>query len=142
MKQYIPRAMAMRRVENIREGQRLAESSSLTKMICDGEGMRAGRLARGLTLMVGTVSKESRQASKVSCSWSSSCRASSAAFLRSSLFLLTTSFKSSTLYTRPLTASLMSGAMLRGTLMSKNRRRPPTFSEGADMPVYAEGMIN
>mmetsp|Transcript_12641 Transcript_12641/g.26672 ORF Transcript_12641/g.26672 Transcript_12641/m.26672 type:complete len:259 (-) Transcript_12641:991-1767(-) len=81
-------------------------------------------------LMVGTVSRLSRHASKLACSSVRSVRASSAARARAPLLASTTSRRSSTLKTRwDPSSSFTSASTLRGTLMSNRRRMPPTLSE-------------
>lgn len=73
-------------------------------------------------LMVGTVSKESLQVSKVACSSYSIYWASKAADRRSSQFMLTTSIKSSTLCTILFWTSFILEDMFLGTAISMIRR--------------------
>mmetsp|Transcript_12859 Transcript_12859/g.33012 ORF Transcript_12859/g.33012 Transcript_12859/m.33012 type:complete len:241 (-) Transcript_12859:259-981(-) len=87
-------------------------------------------------LMVGTVSRLSRHDSNAAISSISSASASIAAWRRAALLACTTSFRSSTLYTTAPSTSLMSCAMLRGTLMSTKRRCPSATPQGA-MPAMS-----
>mmetsp|Transcript_8105 Transcript_8105/g.20475 ORF Transcript_8105/g.20475 Transcript_8105/m.20475 type:complete len:411 (+) Transcript_8105:239-1471(+) len=104
----------------------IALSSSLARM--------SSALLRN-RLMVGTVSSESRHASKDACSSLSITAASSAARSRAPLFNSTSSFRSSTLYTMVLGSSPQLASTLRGTAMSTSRRWRPTGSPAGAIPA-------
>mmetsp|Transcript_14162 Transcript_14162/g.59206 ORF Transcript_14162/g.59206 Transcript_14162/m.59206 type:complete len:430 (+) Transcript_14162:264-1553(+) len=86
-------------------------------------------------LMVGTVSSESLQLSKVASSSASTPSAILARRRRSALLASTTSLRSSTLYTAEPSRSATSAPTLRGTEMSTYRRTPSTAALAAGSPA-------